>query len=106
MDEFNAPGSSKFLFLLSTRGKSGIYIPCVTCEESFGGAFSNTFQLHSFLAGGLGINLATADIVVLYDSDWNPQVDLQASEYLIQILVSLNNCIHCPSIANGVYDCH
>ena len=32
-------------------------------------------------AGGLGINLATADIVVLYDSDWNPQVDLQASEY-------------------------
>jgi hypothetical protein len=32
------------------------------------------------LAGGLGINLATADIVVLYDSDWNPQVDLQASE--------------------------
>jgi hypothetical protein len=29
-------------------------------------------------AGGLGINLATADIVVIYDSDWNPQVDLQA----------------------------
>jgi SWI/SNF-related matrix-associated actin-dependent regulator of chromatin subfamily A member 5 len=50
MDEFNAPGSSKFAFLLSTR------------------------------AGGLGINLATADIVVLYDSDWNPQVDLQAMD--------------------------
>lgn len=45
---FNAPGSSKFVFMLSTR------------------------------AGGLGINLATADIVILYDSDWNPQVDLQA----------------------------
>ena len=29
-------------------------------------------------AGGLGINLATADIVILYDSDWNPQCDLQA----------------------------
>ena len=29
-------------------------------------------------AGGLGINLAMADIVILYDSDWNPQVDLQA----------------------------
>lgn len=31
-------------------------------------------------AGGLGINLATADIVMLYDSDWNPQVDLQAMD--------------------------
>ena len=48
IDEYNRPGSTKFLFMLSTR------------------------------AGGLGINLATADIVVLYDSDWNPQVDLQA----------------------------
>lgn len=26
----------------------------------------------------IGINLATADIVILFDSDWNPQVDLQA----------------------------
>lgn len=50
MDEFNAEGSPKFCFLLSTR------------------------------AGGLGINLATADIVILYDSDWNPQVDLQAMD--------------------------
>ena len=48
IDEYNAPGSSKFIFMLSTR------------------------------AGGLGINLATADIVLLYDSDWNPQMDLQA----------------------------
>jgi SWI/SNF-related matrix-associated actin-dependent regulator of chromatin subfamily A member 5 len=50
MDDFNAPNSEKFVFLLSTR------------------------------AGGLGINLATADIVVLFDSDWNPQVDLQAMD--------------------------
>ena len=27
-------------------------------------------------AGGLGINLATTDIVLLYDSDWNPQMDI------------------------------
>ncbi|KAG2523912.1 hypothetical protein JM18_004735 [Phytophthora kernoviae] len=50
MEDFNEPGSSKFCFLLSTR------------------------------AGGLGINLATADIVILFDSDWNPQVDLQAMD--------------------------
>lgn len=31
-------------------------------------------------AGGLGINLTTADVVILYDSDWNPQVDLQAMD--------------------------
>ncbi|KAJ3110765.1 hypothetical protein HDU96_006286 [Phlyctochytrium bullatum] len=31
-------------------------------------------------ANGLGINLATADIVIMYDSDWNPQVDLQAED--------------------------
>ncbi|KAE9407682.1 SNF2 family DNA-dependent ATPase [Gymnopus androsaceus JB14] len=50
IDEYNAPGSEKFIFLLTTR------------------------------AGGLGINLTTADIVVLYDSDWNPQADLQAMD--------------------------
>eukprot|EP00123_Amoebidium_parasiticum_P017207 comp23754_c0_seq2/m.41063 comp23754_c0_seq2/g.41063 ORF comp23754_c0_seq2/g.41063 comp23754_c0_seq2/m.41063 type:complete len:1012 (-) comp23754_c0_seq2:256-3291(-) len=50
IDEYNAPDSSKFIFLLSTR------------------------------AGGLGINLATADVVIIYDSDWNPQMDLQAMD--------------------------
>ena len=42
--------------------------------------YAHTDFFLSLPAGGLGINLATADIVVLYDSDWNPQVDLQASE--------------------------
>lgn len=31
-------------------------------------------------SGGLGINLQTADTCILYDSDWNPQSDLQAQD--------------------------
>ncbi|KAL8947030.1 MAG: hypothetical protein Q9222_006649 [Ikaeria aurantiellina] len=50
IDEYNAPDSEKFVFLLTTR------------------------------AGGLGINLTSADIVILFDSDWNPQADLQAMD--------------------------
>ncbi|KDD72522.1 hypothetical protein H632_c3236p0, partial [Helicosporidium sp. ATCC 50920] len=45
------------------------------CESGDGGAF--VFLL-STRAGGQGITLTAADTVVIYDSDWNPQNDLQA----------------------------
>lgn len=48
IDEFNAPDSPLFAFLLSTR------------------------------AGGVGINLATADTVIILDPDFNPHQDIQA----------------------------
>jgi SWI/SNF-related matrix-associated actin-dependent regulator of chromatin subfamily A member 5 len=48
VQSFNKAESSKFIFLMSTR------------------------------SGGVGLNLQTADTVVLFDSDWNPQPDIQA----------------------------
>ena len=50
LKEFNSPDSEYFIFLLSTR------------------------------AGGLGLNLQTADTVIIFDSDWNPHQDLQAQD--------------------------
>jgi len=48
IDRFCKPESDRFVFLLCTK------------------------------AGGLGINLVAADTCIIYDSDWNPQNDLQA----------------------------
>ena len=46
--------------------------------------FNSNPDLKIFLlstrAGGQGINLASADTVILFDSDWNPQQDLQAQD--------------------------
>ncbi|TKR77560.1 hypothetical protein L596_018508 [Steinernema carpocapsae] len=47
---YNAPNSEYFIFMLSTR------------------------------AGGLGLNLQTADTVIIFDSDWNPHQDMQAQD--------------------------
>lgn len=47
-------------------------------QNSFQGQMPKPVFLISTSAGGLGINLTAADTVVLYDSSWNPQVDIQA----------------------------
>ncbi|KAG0301848.1 hypothetical protein BGZ98_008006 [Dissophora globulifera] len=53
------------------------------------GEFNKNPELKLFLlstrAGGLGINLTSADTVIIFDSDWNPQMDLQAQDRVHRI---------------------
>ena len=49
------------------------------------GANACNLFLLSTRAGGLGINLVAADTVIFYDSDWNPQMDLQAQDRVHRI---------------------
>lgn len=58
MDEFNKPGSDIFIYILSTR------------------------------AGGVGINLTTADTVIIFDPDFNPHQDLQVRLALYSLVFS------------------
>lgn len=41
--------------------------------------------LISTRAGGVGLNLVAADIVIMYDLDWNPQIDKQAMDRAYRI---------------------
>ncbi|CAD6574501.1 MAG: hypothetical protein ASARMPREDX12_006802 [Alectoria sarmentosa] len=48
--------------------------------EAFNTEPDHKLFLLSTRAGGQGINLTSADTVILFDSDWNPQQDLQAQD--------------------------
>lgn len=53
--------------------------------DRFNGNSDCRLFLLSTRAGGLGINLTAADTVIFYDSDWNPQMDLQAQDRVHRI---------------------
>jgi SNF2 family DNA or RNA helicase len=64
INRFNAPGSNLFIFILNTK------------------------------AGGLGVNLQSADTCILYDSDWNPQVHSLPALHLMRSSTASHSWYH------------
>eukprot|EP01120_Amphizonella_sp_Union-15-10_P015452 TRINITY_DN7958_c0_g1_i2.p1 TRINITY_DN7958_c0_g1~~TRINITY_DN7958_c0_g1_i2.p1 ORF type:complete len:767 (+),score=144.67 TRINITY_DN7958_c0_g1_i2:99-2399(+) len=75
-------------------------------RESLINSFNNDPDTFCFLlstrAGGLGINLTAADTVIIYDSDWNPQMDLQAQDRCHRIGQSKPVCVYRLITANSI----
>ena len=71
VSRFNEPVNGVDVFLLSTR------------------------------AGGVGLNLQAADTVIMYDTDWNPQIDLQAQARAHRIGQQKEVCLH-PLVVHKV----
>ncbi len=68
LEDFNKPDSPYFIFALSTR------------------------------AGGLGLNLQTADTVIMFDSDWNPQMDQQVPHIYAFSYHTMSLCVTSMSL--------
>ena len=81
MNSFNSDGSPLFCFLMTTRSGGNQTLFSYQINTALWFLFCASLLRSVVTIGwlaGLGINLQTADTVILYDSDWNPQPDLQA----------------------------
>lgn len=76
LEDFNKPDSPYFIFALSTR------------------------------AGGLGLNLQTADTVIMFDSDWNPQMDQQVPHLYALAHHSVSHLCHFHVTSVSLRYCH